>query len=219
MQTFLIKKFLLLAAILILCAGCGEEKKDSPENALAEIQTALAERNFEKLSARVDSEKLFAQIYDDATLELAANYDYYKEKYPDDPYFQHDAEFLKKYNADFRDLHLKFANDVKAAYFAKMPAPAIPEENPQAYVANEFEELRRAVNTKIQSIVVDKDSAEMFLTLKGDSTLRGQFFGELTFKLGFIKDGEKWHLDKIENLDELTPPLVDKAEVVWINFF
>ena len=217
MQTFL-KKFLILAAIMILCAGCGREE-DTPQNALTEIQVALADRDFETLSKRVDIEKFFAQIYDAVTLELAANYDFYKEKYPDDPYFQHDAEFLKKYNADFKELHLNFANEVKAAYFAKLPEPETPEENPYAYVANEFEKVRRAVNAEIQNVTIDKNSAEMTLLLKGDSTLRGQFFGELIFKFGFTKDGEKWHLNKIENLDELTPPLVDKAEIVWINFF
>ena len=221
MQTFI--KILLVTAILILtmifCTGCGKEK-DSPENALNEIKIALEARDFDKLSQRVDLEKFFAQIYDDSTIELAANYDYYKEKYPADPYFQHDAEFLKHYNAEFRDLHLKFADDVKAAYFAKLPEPEKPEENPHAYVANEFENLRRVVSTQIKNIVVEKNNATITLSLKGDSSLRGQFVGELEFKFGFTKDAaEKWHLTKIENLDELTPTLVDKAELVWINFF
>lgn len=207
---------LIMAAVMV--GGCGAE--DSPETALNEMQNALAERDLAKLSKRVDVSRLFAQIYDDTTLELAANYEYYKEKYPDDPYFQHDAEFLKTYNEQFKALHLKFADDVKAAYFAKLPEPSTPEENPYAYIANEFEKVRRSVNAEIQNVTIDNDTAEMTLNLKGDSTLRGQFVGDLTFKFGFTKDDDdKWHLTKIENLDELTPPLVDKAEIVWINFF
>lgn len=214
------KKLLAITLILVAVALAGCGKEDSPEAALLEMQAALAEKDSKKLARRVDVEKLFIQIYEGTTLELAKNYDYYKEKYPNDPYFQHDAEFLKNYNEEFKALHLKFAEDVVAAYFAKLPEPETPEENPHAYVANEFEKVRRAVNAEIQNVIVDKNSAEMTLKLKGDSTLRGQFVGDLIFKFGFTKnDDDKWHLTQIENLDELTPPLVDKAELVWINFF
>ena len=39
----------------------------------------------------------------------------------------------------------------------------------------------------------------------------------MTFKLAFRKENERWLFDKIENLDELTPILVDKAEIIWVN--
>ena len=50
--------------------------------------------------------------------------------------------------------------------------------------------------------------------------MRGKFIGQWTFKPAFSRDEEnRRHFDAIENLDELTPALVDKAEIVWITFF
>lgn len=215
-------KNLFLAILFILAAtsfaGCGKE--DSPSDALAELQTALNEKNPDKLSERIDLENFFAQTYDDATIELAKNYDEYSKKYPDDPYFQHDAKFLEKYNLDHRELHLKFLSGVQNSYFAKIPEPETPEKNPHAYVANEFEKVRLACDADVKNISVNENRATITLNIRGDNSIRGQFIGEMTFKLGFEKNNSgKWRLIKIENLDELTPTLVDKAEVVWITFF
>lgn len=202
----------------IFFAGCGND--DSPEKSLSEIQTALNERNLKKLSERIDLEKFFSQTYDDITLELAKNYETYQKKYPDDPYFQHDAEFLKNYNVAHKELHLKFLNEVETAYFEKRPEPQTPDENPYAYVANEFEKIRQASTAVIKEIKIDGDKALMTVEMQGDSSIRGQFIGKLTFKISFDKDEKNnWHFNKIENLDELTPTLVDKAEMVWITFF
>lgn len=212
-------KFLapLMLAIIFL-TGCSQE--DTPEAALDEIKIALSERNSAKLSERVDLDKFFATTYDATTVQLAENYDAYQSKYPDDPYFQHSAEFLTEYNAEHKDLHLKFLSGVKEAFFAKMPEPETPEENPTAYVANEFEKLRQATNATITETRIDDDKATIILDVQGDNSLRGQFIGQLTFKLGFHRDEKNhWHFDEIENLDELTPALVDKAEIVWITFF
>ena len=199
-------------------AGCGKE--DSPEEAFSEMQTALTERNFEKLSQRVDIEKFFAQTYDDVTVELVKNCAEYGKKYPDDPYFQHDAEFLQKYNADHRDLHLKFLTGIKDAYFSKIPEPEIPEENPHAYVANEFEKILQSSTAVVKETKIEKNHATMTVEMQGDNSVRGTFIGNLIFKLEFEKDQTgKWHFKKIKNLDELTPELVDKAEVIWVTFF
>ncbi len=60
----------------------------------------------------------------------------------------------------------------------------------------------------------------MILNLNGDSTVIGQFVSDLDLKLGFIKDKNgNWHLNKIENIDVLTPLIVDKAEIIRENFF
>ena len=60
----------------------------------------------------------------------------------------------------------------------------------------------------------------MTVEMQGDDSLRGKFIGNIIFELGFDKDAQGiWKLTKIENLEELTPPLVDKAEMVWITFF
>ena len=216
------KKFLQLIIlpliILPLITGCGQE--DTPEAALNEIQIALAERDSTKLAARADLDEFFAETYDAATVELAKNYAAYQAKYPDDPYFQHSAEFLTNYNAEHRERHLNFLRGVKDSFFEKMPEPDAPEDNPTAYVANEFEKIRAATNATIKETRIDDDKATVVLDVKGDNSLRGQFIGQLTFELGFHRDEKnRWHFDAIENLDDLTPVLVDKAELVWITFF
>ena len=205
----------ILILMTILFASCGVG--DSPEQALEEIQKALNTKDVEKFSARVDSEKLFAQIYDDATIELAKNCDVYGKKYPKDPYFQKDGEFIKKYNAEHRDLHLDFARKSHDAYFANLPAPKEPHDNPYAYVAHEFFEIHKVSNGTVENVEVKDNTATVTVKVEGDGSLRGLFVGLLTFKLGFEKVGGKWMLTKIENIDELTPTMVDKAELVWIN--
>ena len=211
------KFFMIIILSLLLFPISLIMKEDTPEAALNEIKIALAERDSQKLSARADLNEFFSETYDATTHELAKKYDVYKEKYPDDPYFQHSAEFLTEYNGEHKELHLKFLNDVATAYFAKMPEPETPEENPAAYVANEFEKIRQSTNVKVKEVVADENNATIILDVEGDSSLRGQFIGQMTFKLGFRKEKERWQFDEIENLGELTPELVDKAEIVWIN--
>ena len=207
---------LILSAVIFLTA-CGQE--DTPEAALNEIQIALAERDSTKLAARADLDEFFAETYDTATVELAKNYDAYQAKYPDDPYFQHSAEFLTTYNAEHKERHLNFLRGVKDSFFAKIPEPATPEDNPTAYVANEFEKIRAATNATIKETRINDDKATVVLDVQGDNSLRGQLIGQLTFELAFHRDEKnRWHFDAIENLDELTPVLVDKAELVWITF-
>ncbi|MBR4903441.1 MAG: hypothetical protein IKZ53_02125 [Selenomonadaceae bacterium] len=211
------KIFTIIILLSLMITGCGKE--DSPENALNEIKIALAERDSQKLSTRADLDEFFSETYDATTIELAKKYDEYKEKYPDDPYFQHSGEFLTEYNAENKTNHLKFLDGVKESFFAKIPEPSTPEENPTAYVANEFEKIRKATNATVKEITLDEDNhATMTLFVEGDDSLRGRFIGQMIFKLGFTKDAEnRWHFDEIKNLDELTPALVDKAEIIWVN--
>ena len=207
------------ATIFIFCAifltSCS--LSDSPKLAFEEIQDALNKRDYQKFSERVDTEKLFAQIYDDATIELAKNCEVYGKKYPKDPYFQHDGDFIKNYNAEHRDLHLDFAKKSLDAYFANFPAPEEPKDNPHAYVANEFEKLHLVSTAEIGGEKIDGDSATLTVNVKGDSSLRGVFVGTIDFKLGFQNVNGKWKLTSIENVEELTPTFVDKAELIWIN--
>ena len=213
----MLKFFAPLILAVIFLTGCGQE--DSPEAALNEIKIALAEKDSIKLSERVDLDKFFSTAYDATTVELAKKYDAYKARYPDDPYFQHSAEFLMTYNAEHKDLHLKFLRGVSDSFFAKMPEPLTPEDNPAAYVACEFEKLRQATDAVIKETRIDNDRATIILDVRGDNSLRGQFIGRLTFELSFHRDEKNlWHFDGIENLDELMPVLVDKAEIVWITF-
>lgn len=213
-------KKICLAAVfsaVILIAGCGND--DSIEKALTDIKTALDNRNSDELAERVDLEKFFGDAYDDTTMELAKNYEEYKQLYPEDPYFQHDKDFLLKYNVDYREMHLKFLRDVQEAYFKNIPAPDNPEDNPHAYVADEFEKIRAATVATVKNIVINEDKALLTVEIKGDNSVRGQLVGTLDFKIFFEKnENDKWRVVKIENFDELMPVLVDKAEKVWITF-
>ncbi|MBD3879163.1 MAG: hypothetical protein SR1Q5_05695 [Quinella sp. 1Q5] len=207
---------LIMSAVIFL-TGCGQE--DTPEAALNDIRLALDERDATKLSERVDLNKFFSTTYDATTLELAEHYETYRTKYPDDPYFQHSGEFITTYNTQHKRTHLKFLDDVRNSFFAKMPEPSTPEENPTAYVANEFEKIRQASDVTIKETRINDDEATIILDVQGDNSLRGQLIGQMTFELGFTRDDKNhWHFNKIKNLDELMPALVDKAEVVWITF-
>ena len=208
---------LILSAVIFL-SGCGQD--DSPEIALNDIKNALTERDAVKLSERVNLDEFFSATYDAVTIELAKNYDTYKEKYPDDPYFQHSAEFLTTYNAEHKARHMKFLDGVKSAFFAKISPPEKPEDNPAAYVAEEFDLIRQAAAATVKEIHIDDNRAIMLLDVSGDNSLRGQFIGQMTFELTFHRDEKNfWHLDAIKNLDALTPILLDKAEMIWITFF
>ena len=211
-----LKMFLLIFVPAVLI-GCGRE--DTPQNAFDEIKNALAERNSENLSERVNLENFFAVTYDEITLELAAHCDEYSKKYPEDPYFQRGGDFLKNYNEIHRDRHLDFLRGVEAAFYMKIPEPEKPEENPHAYLANEFENTRRATIAKIVDTKIDGDRAIMTVNLSGDNSLYGHFIGQIEFKFAFEKSGEKWKLVKIENLPEILPQIVDKAELVWVTFY
>ena len=207
----------LILAVIFL-TGCGQE--DTPSAALDEIKLALAERDSIKLADRADLDKFFLTTYNVTTLELAKHYDDYKTRYPDDPYFQHSGEFLTTYNTEHREQHLNFLRGVSDSFFAKMPEPSTPEDNPTAYVANEFEKIRQATNVTIKETHIDNNEATIILDVQGDNSLRGQFIGQMTFELGFTRDDKnRWHFEQIKNLDELMPMLVDKAEIVWITFF
>ena len=210
--------FFAIIMILALFTGCGKE--DSPEDALAEIRSAFAERDIDDLTMRVDMENFFAQTYDELTLQLANNYEKYKTKYPNDPYFQHDSEFLKKYNAEHRDRHLAFLNSVQDAYFSRMPEPDEPRKNPYAYLANEFEKVRLSSTIKVKDKKIEGNHATLVVDVKGDNSLRGQLIGHMTFNLGFEKgENGKWHFVRVENFDELADTLVDKAELIWVTFY
>ena len=207
---------LIMSAVIFL-TGCGQE--DTPEAALNDIRLALDERDASKLSERVDLDEFFSTTYDATTLELAEDYEAYRTKYPDDPYFQHSGEFITAYNTQHKRAHLKFLDGVQESFFAKMPEPSTPEENPTAYVANEFEKIRQATDVTIKETRINDDEATIVLDVQGDNSLRGRLIGQMTFELGFTRDNkDRWHFDEIKNLDELMPALVDKAEVVWITF-
>ncbi|MCR5833340.1 MAG: hypothetical protein K6G55_01610 [Selenomonadaceae bacterium] len=207
----------LLLLIMFFSTGCQKEQ-DSPETALNEIRIALNKRDLTKLSERVDVDKFFSVTYDDATKEITEHYFEYKAKYPEDPYFQHDVEFIEKYNIKNKTEHLWFAEKVKYAYLARAAEPDQPQENPAAYVANELEKISKASEITIRGTRIEGDEATLIVDIQDSNDFYKDIIGDMTFKLHFTRGEDKlWHFEKIENMDELMPIFVDKAEMLWIN--
>lgn len=211
------KKFYLLlltALTLGITGGCGKE--DTPEDALRDIQMAIANQDRQLLETRVDTDKFLNTIYTDVTSEIADNVTELHNRYPDDPYFWNTPQFIRKYNEEHRGFYMSFVNASVDAYFD-------PEIKPDNFLnifaiqcAKEFKNLCSAMETKSAPAKITGSHAMIDFEIKGDSTPYGQFLGELKFRFGFDKSEDgRWRLTKIENLNELIYPLVDKAELVW----
>lgn len=213
------KIYLLLVAALTIgiTGGCGGTKEDTPEAALNDIQIALANQDRQLIESRVDVDKFLDNLYSDVTVQIADNIKELHDRYPDDPYFWNSPEFIRKYNEEKRSFYMSFVNASVNAYFD-------PEVKPDTFVnlfaiqcAKEFKNICAAMETKISPAKKEDNHATIDFELIGDSTPYGQFVGNnLTFRFGFDRDKEgRWHLVKIENLNELIFPIVDRAELVW----
>ena len=206
---------LLTALALGITGGCGT-KEDTPEEALKDIQTAIANQDRQLIESRVDVDKFLNGLYSDVTEELADHVADFHSRYPEDPYFWNTPQFIRKYNEDHRGFYMSFVNASVDAYFN-------PELQPDNFLnifaiqcAKEYKNLCAAMNTKVSKATIEGDHATIDFELTGDETPYGEFLGNLKFKFGFDKDNEgRWHLNKIENLGEMMPALVDKAELIW----
>ena len=215
------KKFYLLIvaalALGITSGGCGKE--DTPEEALKDIQTAIANQDRQLLETRVDVDGFLDLTYTDLTEQIATNVEELHSRYPDDPYFWNTPEFIKTYNESHRGFYLSFVNASVKAYFDPNTAPDNFINVFAIQCAKEFKNICSAMETKTRKIKIDGDHATVDFELKGDSSPYGQFIGDMTFRFAFDKDGEgRWKLIKIANLNELIYPLVDKAEIVWPEY-
>ncbi|MBR1397580.1 MAG: hypothetical protein IJ563_08625 [Selenomonadaceae bacterium] len=208
--------FLMIAALALGITGSGCGKEDMPEDALKDIQVAIAKQDKELLATRVDVDKFLDMTYNDVTEAIANNVGELHNRYPDDPYFWNTPQFIRTYNDSHRNFYMSFVNASVNAYFD-------PNVKLDSFInifaiqcANEFKNLCAAMNTKIINTKVEGSHAFVDFEVKGDSTHYGQFVGDMTFKFKFEKDDSgRWRLSKIENIDELIYPLVDRAELVW----
>jgi len=216
-----VKKFLLIFAALTLGitgSGCGSEE-DTPETALNDIKIAISNQDRQLLESRVDTDKFLNDLYSDITVEIADNISELHNRYPDDPYFWNTPEFIRKYNEDKRSFYMSFVNASVEAYFN-------PDMKMDNFInifaiqcANEFKNLCAAMDTKLSPAKIQGNHAFIEFELNGDDTPYGKFVGNLNFRFGFDKDDKgRWHLVKIENLNELIFPLVDRAELVWPEY-
>ncbi len=214
------KKFLFILAALTLgitSGGCG--KGDTPEEALKDIQTAIANQDRKLIENRVDVEKFLNNLYGDVTIELADNVETFHKNYPDDPYFRNTPQFIKNYNEEKRNFYMSFVNASVNAYFDRDMKGDNFISLFAIQCANEFKNLCAAMQTKSSEAKIQGDHAIIDFEINGDDSPYGKFLGNLKFRFGFDKDkNNRWHLTKIENLDELMPALVDRAELVWPEY-
>ena len=208
---------MIAALALGITGGCG--KDDMPEDALRDIQTAIANQDRTLIESRVDVGKFLNTTYSDITTQIANNVTKLHENYPNDPYFWNSPQFILKYNEAHRAFYMSFINASVDAYFN-------PDIKLDSFInifasqcAKEFKNLCTAMSTKVNKSKIEGNHATIDFEIAGDDSLYGKFIGNMTFKFGFEKDDSgRWRLIKIENLDELIYPLVDRAEIVWPEY-
>ena len=192
-----------------------KHEQDTPEIALKEIRAALAERDYEKFSSRVALSHFINTAYDDATEELASHCEEFHELYPHDLYFQFGSQNIRNYNEEFRETHLGFLDQFISAYFKNLKQPKKFEANPVTFAAAAFRKLHNAARSVAKETSVDGTQATMLVEITGGFLYR-RMIGTMDFRFAFERDEEGWwRLTKVENVDELTPPILDVAETFW----
>lgn len=215
-----LKKVMIVMAMMslgLISGGC--DKEDTPEDALRDIQTAIANQDRILMETRVNVDKFLDNLYSEITVELADNVETFHNAYPNDPYFWNTPQFIRKYNEDKRNFYMSFVKTMVQAYFDKNLKPNTFINIFSMQCASEFKNICAAMDTKSSEAKIQGDHALIDFEINGDDTPYGKFVGQLHFRFGFERDENKrWHLIKIENLNEIMPHLVDRAEIVWPDY-
>ena len=88
---------MIAALALGITGGCGKDD-DTPEDALRDIQTAIANQDRTLIESRVNVDKFLNTTYSDITTQIANNVKKLHENYPNDPYFCNSPQFILQYN-------------------------------------------------------------------------------------------------------------------------
>ena len=189
---------------------------NTAQDELKIILAAINARDEKKFSARVDLKTLTDVAYDEATDVLANNCSKFHKLYPKDLFFKFGSRILRLYNDKFRGVHLGLINKVIAAYFdgSFMNAKTF-SETPIKFLAAELDRLLKAVRADFGEEKISGDKATLAVKMVGDGSSYGQMIGVLNFVLEFDKRGDEWRLNKIKNVEELVPPILDIAERYW----
>ena len=189
---------------------------NTPQDELKKILAAINARNVEEFSARVDLKELMNVGYDEATDILAKNCAKFHELYPKDLFFKFGSTILRLYNEKFRGVHLGLINKVIAAYFDGTFKDAKTfSETPIKFLAAELNHLLKALRADFGEENFFGDKATLAVKMVGDNSSYGKMVGVLNFVLEFNRHGEEWRLNKIKNVEELVPPILDIAERYW----
>ena len=174
---------------------------------------AYDEKNF---SARVDLKNLMDIAYDETTDFLAENCSKFHELYPHDLFFKFGSRILRLYQDKFRGVHLGLINKVIAAYFDESFKDAKNfSSTPIKFLAAELNNLLQAVRADFGEEKISGDKATIEVKMIGDSSSYGKMIGTLNFVLEFDRRDDEWRLNKIKNVEELVPPILDIAERYW----
>ena len=179
------------------------------------ILAAINNRD-EKFFERVDLQTLMDVAYDEATDVLAKNCSKFHELYPKDLFFKFGSRILRIYNEKFRGVHLGLINKVIAAYFDGSFKDAKSfSSTPIKFLAAELNNLLKAVRADFGEEKISGNKATLAVKMVGDSSSYGRMIDTLNFVLEFDRRGDKWRLNKIKNVEELVPPILDIAERYW----
>lgn len=208
---------------LVLClTGCSSATKASedvisPDTAIRELQQAVAERDWDKVSSCFDVDSFLADTYDRSARETAIVINELHQRYPEDPFFWHDTEFMQQYAKEHRDISLLFINRILGFYFSKTAPAAAYDDNPESWLSGELAKIHGACKAEILDInQTDATHATAILSLKGDGTPYGDLTDGIDLKLAMeLKEDGKWKFTHIANIPELIFPVADKAEMFW----
>ena len=186
------------------------------EKVIEEMQTAINERDLEKLTRYVDVKKFLDEGYEEVTDELAKNCDKFHKLYPHDLFFKFGSRALRFYNSKFKGVHLGFVTRVMKAYFDKnLVPPKSFTAAPIDYCAVELSKMLKALTCNVKNISVEKSRAVAEVEIFGDNSSYGKVWGSLNFQFEFVEVNGIWQLKQILNVRELVAPVLDMAERFW----
>ncbi|MBR0261149.1 MAG: hypothetical protein IJQ85_05070 [Selenomonadaceae bacterium] len=186
------------------------------QDELKKILAAINARDEKIFSARVDLKTLMDVAYDESTDVLAKNCSKFHELYPKDLFFKFGSRILRLYNEKFRGVHLGLIKKVIAAYFDGSFKDAKNfSETPIKFLAAELNNLLKAVRADFGEEKISGDKATLAVKMVGDGSSYGRMIDTLNFVLEFDRRGDEWRLNKIKNVEELVPPILDIAERYW----
>ena len=207
----------LTLVLMLTVLGCARE--ETPEDALNEIKEAIEQYDYEKFSARVDVRTLLDSAYDDSTLALADRVKDFGAAYPDDPFFRNRADDIILYNELNRDEHMKFVREVVSLCFERqLTAPNNFSDDTIAGTAAELRNYYSTASSTVESVTIKELRAEVRLNVTVESKYAGGKYN-LPLALEFDKDGERWILKRVSDINEIIVPLVDIAEILWPDQF
>lgn len=189
---------------------------NEPQDELKIILMAINTRDEKIFSAHVNLKNLMDIGYDEATDILAKNCAKFHELYPKDLFFKFGSRILRLYNDKFRGVHLGLIKKVIAAYFdGSFKDAKTFSETPIKFLAAELNNLLKAVRADFGEEKIFGDKATLAVKMIGDGSSYGRMIDTLNFVLEFDRRGDEWRLNKIKNVEELVPPILDIAETYW----